>query len=379
MSEFQTVPNETPVANPAAPAAVPVAQATESTAELEIDLGELLDLAIAKEASDIHFGAESRIGLRIFGEIRFVDAAGMISKPQAEKIIYSLLKSEDDKHRLKDERELDFSYEHTDGTTFRCHAFYRRGRIAMVMRRIAKSVPAMSELGLPPAVQQLAKAKQGMILVCGPTGSGKSTTLFSLLEEINATRVEHVVTIEDPIEYVFRGKKCVFSQRELGDDTHSFDRALRGAMREDPDIVMVGEMRDRETITSALNLCETGHLVLSTLHTNSGPKTISRLTNSFPLEQREPVLSRIADTLLAVVSQRLIPKIGGGRVGLYEIMLVNSAVKNAIRQGDISQIENTIATSADAGMVSVRRAAEELINRGLVTPESVQPYIAHDE
>jgi twitching motility protein PilT len=346
-SEFTAVPSEAP-----------------ESAGPTLDLKELLDLAIDSEASDIHFGAESRIALRIFGEIRFVDAAGTLSVAEAERLITSLLKGQTERDQLAKERELDFSYKHIDGTTFRCNAFYRRGRISIVMRRIAKSMPSMAELGLPAAVQRFTQAKQGLILVCGPTGSGKSTTLCSMLEEINEHRVEHVVTIEDPIEYIFTDKQCVFSQRELHYDTHSFEAALRAAMRQDPDIVMIGELRDRETITAALNLCETGHLVLSTLHTSSAAQTISRLSQAFPLEQRPAVLGRIADSIVGVVSQRLVPKTNGGRVGVFEIMVGTPAIRNAIRQGDIPQMENTISTSAETGMITMRKSAQRLIAQG---------------
>lgn len=342
--------------------------------ESEVDLNELLDLAIEKEASDVHFGAESKIALRIYGEIRFIESAGELGKAQAEKLIFGLLKGEEERNKLIQNRELDFSYKYVDGTTFRCNAFYRRGRIAIVMRRIAKSVPALDALGLPPAIHQFTQAKQGLFLVCGPTGSGKSTTLASMLEEVNETRVEHVVTIEDPIEYIFAEKKCTFSQRELHYDTLSFESALRAVMRQDPDVVMIGEMRDRETITASLNLCETGHLVFSTLHTSGSTQTISRLSQAFPLDQQGAILSRVADSLLGVLSQRLIPKIGGGRVAVFELMVVNDAIRNAIRKGDLPQINNSIATSTGLGMVSMKKSAEKLISQGIIEAESVAPF-----
>jgi len=343
-----------------------------------VDLAELLDLAIEKEASDIHFGARSKIALRIFGEIRFIETAGILTEKTAEKLIFSMLKGGEEKDRLLQERELDFSYKHIDGTTFRCNAFHRRGRVSVVMRRIAKTVPSIDELGIPAIARQFIQAKQGLVLVCGPTGSGKSTSLCSMLEEINETRVEHVVTIEDPIEYVFTDKKCVFSQRELHYDTKSFEAGLRAAMRQDPDIVMIGEMRDQETITAALNLCETGHLVFSTLHTSSAAQTISRLVQAFPLDQRDAILGRISDSLLGVVSQRLVPKIGGGRAAIFELMQASSAIKNAIRQWDLPQMENTIATSVDQGMITMRRSAEDLLNRGVIDLASVQPFFSKD-
>lgn len=339
-----------------------------------LELAEILDLAIEKEASDIHFGGDERIGLRIYGEIRFVDGAGFLAPSQAEGLIDQMLTT-DERAVLRTRLELDFSYTHTDGTAFRCNAFFRRGKLSIAMRRIAKSVPAIEELHLPPAVRQLITAKQGLILVCGPTGSGKSTTLCAMLEEINATRVEHVVTIEDPIEYVFTNKRCIFSQRELHHDTHSFEAALRSAMRQDPDIVMIGEMRDAETITAALNLCETGHLVFSTLHTSGASQTMSRIAQAFPIEQRDAILGRIADSLLGVLSQRLVTKIGGGRVGLFELVLGTDAVKSSIRQGDLPQLENAIATSGETGMVTMKRSAIDLVESNVVDPMQVVSFI----
>jgi len=372
------MPETTTTKDAAAP--VHISAASESFTPLAdadeqlVDLAELLDLAIEKEASDIHFGAQSKIALRIFGEIRFIETAGILNEKTAEKLIFSMLKGDSEKDHLFKQREIDFSYKHIDGTTFRCNAFYRRGRVSVVMRRIAKTVPTMDELGLPAAAHQFTQAKQGLVLVCGPTGSGKSTSLCSMLEEINETRVEHIVTIEDPIEYVFTDKKCVFSQRELHYDTKSFEAGLRAAMRQDPDIVMIGEMRDQETIAAALNLCETGHLVFSTLHTSSAAQTVSRLVQAFPLDQRDAILGRISDSLLGVVSQRLVPKIGGGRAAMFELMQANSAIKNAIRQWDLPQMENTIATSVDQGMVTMRRSAEDLLNRSVIDLASVQPF-----
>ncbi|MFH1375617.1 MAG: PilT/PilU family type 4a pilus ATPase [Patescibacteria group bacterium] len=355
---------------------MPKADEPRSTpAAAAFDLAQLLDLAIKKKASDVHFGANSKTALRIFGEIRFVESIDRLSEEQAEQVIFGMLKGQEEIEKLQHDREFDFSHTHSDATTFRCNAFYRRGQISIVMRQIAKSVPTLDEIGLPPAVHELIKNDQGLILVCGPTGSGKSTTLCSMMEEVNETRVKHVITIEDPIEYVFTNRKCVFSQRELHYDTHSFDAALRVSLREDPDIVMVGEMRDRETITAALNLCETGHLVLSTLHTNSGPQTINRLMQAFPLDQRDAVLARVADSLLAILSQRLVPKKGGGRVAIFELMLATGAVRNAIRKGDTPQLENTIATSAESGMVDMKQSAEQLIKQGIVDQKDVEGFL----
>ena len=352
--------------------------AVAHAAEPEIDLNDLLDLAIESEASDIHFGAGAKIGLRIHGHIRFVDSAGVISPTQAERLIMNMLHGDDERDKLVKNRELDYSYAHVDKTTFRCNAFYRRGVLSLVMRRIARSVPSMDTLGLPAATHKFTVCKQGLVLVTGPTGSGKSTSLCSMLEEINEQRIEHIVTIEDPIEYIFQNKKSVFSQRELNYDTWTFNNALRAAMRQDPDVVMVGEMRDADTIAAALTLAETGHLVFSTLHTNSAAQTINRIVNVFPLEQRQAILVRLADSLVGILSQRLVSKIGGGRIGMHELMITNGGIRNAIRQGDLPMIDNAIATSADAGMQTMRQSADRLVKNGIVAREEIEPYFREE-
>ena len=352
---------------------------SKSEITIKFDLNKLLDLAIGKKASDIHIGAENKVALRIFGEIHFVESFDLLSEVEAEQLIFKMLKGKAEIAKLQNDREFDFSYQHTDNTNFRCNAFYRHGKIALVMRQVDKTLPALDELGLPAAVRELIQNKQGLILVCGPTGNGKSTTLRVLLEEINETRVEHIITIEDPIEYTFTNKKCIFSQRELHYDTHSFDAALRMTLREDPDIVMIGEMRDKETISAALNLCETGHLVFSTLHTNDGPQTINRLMQAFSLDQRDAMLARLADSLLGVLSQRLLPKKGGGRAAIFELMLATGAIRNAIRKGDTPQLENTVTTSIESGMINMRQSAKQMVEQGIIDWKHVQPFLKKDE
>ena len=259
----------------------------------EVTLDDILDLAIDQEASDVHMGAKGKIGLRINGHICFIENIPALTTEQAERIIYSMIPNDSMKETLIRTKELDFSYEHKDGTAFRVNLFYKRGNISTLMRRIATDAWSIDEIGIPHAVYELIKAKQGLILITGPTGSGKSTSMQSMLEYINLTRVEHVLTIEDPIEFIFKPKKSLISQREIGSDTLSFANALRGALRQDPDIVMIGEMRDPETIMAAMNLAETGHLVMSTLHTSSAAQTIARLASAFPPEQHMQIYSRL--------------------------------------------------------------------------------------
>lgn len=333
----------------------------------KIELEDILELGIDMEASDLHFGAKEKIGLRINGKICFVENIPPLTREQAERIIFKLVSNEDQKETLVRTREMDTSYEHTDGTPFRVNIFYKKRNISAVLRRIASKACTMEELGVPAAVHNLIQMKQGLILVTGPTGSGKSTTMQSMLENINQNRVEHILTIEDPIEFMFTSKKSIFSQREVGEDTLSFSNALRAALREDPDIVMIGEMRDAETIMAAMNLAETGHLVISTLHTSSAAQTISRLVNAFPPEQHSQVSSRLADSLVGVVSQRLVPRCDKpGRIAIFELMIINAALRNIIRSGETSQILNAIQAGRKEGMIKMETYAEELRQQGII-------------
>ena len=247
----------------------------------ELGLGDLLDSMIEYQASDLHMSVNSKVGMRIDGEIHFIDNIPRLNKELGEKIILGLVDTDQKKETLKRTRELDCSYEHSDGTSFRVNIFYKRKNMATVLRRISTKAFTLEQLNIPASIRKLLKAKQGLILVTGPTGSGKSTSMQAMLNHINQTRVEHIVTIEDPIEFLFSNEKSIFSQREVGSDTLSFSNALKGAMRQDPDVVMIGEMRDPETIMAAMNLAETGHLVFSTLHTRSAYQTITRVLDSF--------------------------------------------------------------------------------------------------
>ena len=332
-----------------------------------IALNDLLDLAIDKEASDIHFSADSRIGLRIFGKIHFIDNIDVLSNKQTRNLVFALVTNPLQRKKIYEEKELDASYEHVNGVSFRVNIFFKRGRLAAVLRKIASSTMTMKQLGLPDAVSDLVQKKQGLLLVTGPTGSGKSTSMQSMLEYINMNRVEHILTIEDPIEYIFKNKKSIFSQREVGNDTHSFPSALRASLREDPDVVMIGEMRDVETIQAAIKLSETGHLVISTLHTSSASQTIARLVSYFPSQDHEQVRSRLADSLLGVLSQRLVPRADReGRVALYELLIVNSAIRNIIRTGKMTQIHNAMLSGREIGMILMHEYAAELEEQGVV-------------
>ena len=342
-------------------------------------LDELLDLAIDKDASDIHFSAGSKIALRINGQMFFVDNLGDLTREQARSLVFSLVPNPLHRRRLFEEKELDAAFEHKNGVNFRVNIFFKRGKISAVLRIIASHAMTMDQLGLPEALRDLLSKKQGLLLVTGPTGSGKSTSMQAMLEHINESRVEHILTIEDPIEYIFQNKKSVFSQREVGRDTHSFENALRASLREDPDIVMIGEMRDAETIQAAMQLAETGHLVISTLHTSSAPQTVARLVSHFPSDEQEQVQSRLADSLIGVLSQRLVKRTDrDGRVGLFELMIVNSAIRNIIRTGDMTQIHNAMMSGRDAGMVLMSDYSQNLADQGVISEDSFKNFFREE-
>ena len=352
-----------------------------SAEEEMIDIEDVLNLAIEKSASDIHLAENSPIALRVNGEIHFIDSIPKLSKKQAEHLILEQL-MENNKVAIEDfikNREADFAYEcKKDGTPFRCNGFFKRNCISAVLRRIERNAKTIDELGLPEAVYKFTSAKQGLVLVTGPTGSGKSTTMCALLEEINRSRVEHILTIEDPIELIFQPKKSIFSQRELHHDTLSFPSALRASLREDPDVVMIGELRDAETTTAALNLSETGHLVFSTLHTSGASQTISRILSSFPPSMQVQVRARLADSLLGVLSQRLVPKIAGGRIGIFELIIMNGALRNIVRSGEMSQMDNAIQTGSGAGMISMQRYAYLLVREGIIAEENIKHFFEEE-
>lgn len=336
-----------------------------------MSLDDLLELCIEKEASDIHFSALEKIGLRINGKIYFIDNYEKLSHKEARHLVFSLVQNPIMRKQVFEDRELDCAFEHKSGVAFRVNIFFKRGRLAGVLRRIASQAKSMEELGLPEAVTQLLNAKQGLLLVTGPTGSGKSTSMQSMLEYINENRVEHILTIEDPVEFIFKNKKSIFSQREIGRDTKSFSAALRASLREDPDVVMIGEMRDPETIQAAMNLSETGHLVISTLHTSSAPQTVSRLISQFPPEEQHQILGRLGDTLIGVLSQRLVPRADKeGRIAIFELLIVNSAVRHIVKSGDLTQIHNAMIAGREAGMVRMEDYAEELEERGIIEKDS---------
>lgn len=325
----------------------------------------LLDIAISKNASDLHITVGLPAMIRIDGKLLVAGDDTPITAETAERLLMSITTPEQ-AERLNQRRELDFSFGYQK-TRFRTNAFYERGSLGAALRLIPMAIKTMEELGVPPILERFTEPSQGFVIITGPTGHGKSTTLASLIQSINKKRAEHIITIEDPIEYVFEHDKSIIVQREVGSDTNSFSRALRSALREDPNVVLVGEMRDLETIEAALTLAETGHLVFTTLHTNSAAQTADRIIDVFPPHQQQQVRMQLANVLLGVVSQRLLPRVQGGRVLATEIMMANSAVRNTIREGKTHQLPNIIQTSAAEGMIALDKVLAELVSRGEIT------------
>jgi twitching motility protein PilT len=339
---------------------------------MNIKIQNLLKLALTNKASDVHLSTSILPKFRINGELNSVGNFELPDRVEMVDMILSIL-TKDQKDRFLTEKDLDFSVT-VDDARFRANVFFDNGLPAMVLRVIPVDVPDMEQLGLPPIMNSWLKIKQGFILVTGPTGQGKSTTVASMLNEINKNIGGHIVTVEDPIEYVIKPLKSLISQRELGTDTKSFDRALRSVLRQDPNVVFVGEMRDLETIQLALTVAETGHLVFSTLHTNSASSTIDRIIDVFPDGSKAQIRTQLASVLTAVVSQRLLPSVDGGRVAAMEIMVANNAVRNTIREGKSFMIDNIIQTGSDVGMFSLEMYLAKLVKQGKITEEVALNY-----
>jgi twitching motility protein PilT len=278
------------------------------------------------------------------------------------------------KEKLLSQKQVDFAYNLEDKARFRVNVYYQKGYLAAALRLIPARIMTIEELNLPPILHEFTKLSQGFILIVGPAGHGKSTTLAAILDEINHNRSDHIITIEDPIEYVFTQDRGIISQREVGVDVPTFHDGLRTILRQDPDVIMIGEMRDRESISTALTAAETGHLVFSTLHTNSASQTVDRIIDTFPAEQQGQIVSQLAATLVAIVSERLVPKIGGGRIPATEIMIVNPAIRNLIRERKIYQIDLVIETSFQEGMITLNRSLANLVKNKIISLETAELY-----
>ena len=386
-SESAPIPLEStmhePVRAPPPERAAPPAKAPESAAsdgserrEIPVEhvpeeaaaaMRHLLEITIAQKASDLHLTSGSPPSLRVDGDIVALEGYGPLPSERLREMLFSIAP---DRNRAEwqESKDTDFAHE-TEQSRFRVNVFAERNGIAAVLRRIPNQVMSAEEMGLSRHIVELCHLHKGLVLVTGPTGSGKSTTLAAMIDYVNRNRDDHIITIEDPIEFVHPHKRCLVHQREVGVHTKSFKAALRAALREDPDVVLVGELRDLETISIALETAETGHLVFGTLHTNTAPSTVDRIIDQFPADRQAQIRTMMSESLKAVIAQTLCKKIGGGRAAAQEVLMVNSAVSNLIREGKTFQIPSIMQTQRGAGMVTLNDALFELVKKKIVAPQ----------
>ncbi|GAB6072005.1 type IV pilus twitching motility protein PilT [Venenivibrio stagnispumantis] len=342
-------------------------------------IDEIAREALNKKASDIHLTAGLPPVIRVDGKLVPLTQYPPFTPRDVQQFIYSFM-NEKQRRTFEEKKELDFSFGIKGIGRFRVNVFYQRGTVAAALRRIPYEIKPMEELGLIPKVKDLCHLSMGLVLVTGPTGSGKTTTLASMIDYINTNFPHHIITIEDPIEYIYQHKKSVVAQREVGTDTDSFANALKYALREDPDVILVGEMRDLETIRAALTAAETGHLVFGTLHTNTAVQTINRIINVFPMEEQDQIRTELSFVLQGVISQRLLPKIGGGRILIHEVLIPNTAIRSLIRENKIHQIYGLMQTGqAETGMQTMNQSLYKAIQQGLITLEDalrISPDVA---
>lgn len=339
--------------------------------ELRIEL--LLEEVIRKRASDLHVQVGLPPMLRVDGSLLPIPGYNPLTEEEVERLVFAILDQDQQQILLKD-KEFDFSFAFGDLGRFRVNAFHERGNLAAALRLIPNEIKSIQELGMPQVVSNFAAYPRGLVLVTGPTGSGKSTTLAALIDKINSEKSHHIITIEDPIEFTHKSKKSVVVQREVHYDTYSFSAALRSSLRQDPDVVLIGEMRDLETISAAITIAETGHLVFATLHTNSAAQSIDRMIDVFPPHQQPQIRAQLANILMAICSQRLVPSIGGGRTVAAEILVATPAVRNIIREGKTHQLDAVIQTGADQGMQSMDKTLVGLVQAGTVTYEEARNF-----
>jgi len=333
----------------------------------------LLEEVIKRNGSDLHLEVGLPPVVRVDGSLVPLPSQETLSEQAVETLVFGLL-DEDQKQILLRDKEFDFSFAFGDLGRFRVNAFHERGNLAAAMRLISNDIKTVEQLGLPPILNKFAEYPRGLVLITGPTGSGKSSTLAALVDRINNDKAAHIITIEDPIEYTHRSKRSVLAQREVHYDTYSFSSALRSALRQDPDVVLIGEMRDLETIAAAITIAETGHLVFATLHTNSASQSIDRMIDVFPPHQQPQVRAQLGNILMAICSQRLIPALGGGRVPAAEILIATPAVRNIIREGKNYQLEAVIQTGAEHGMQSMDHTLVNLVHAGTISYDEARNY-----
>lgn len=341
--------------------------------KIMIDTKHLLQQTIDLKASDLHLVAGVPPTVRLEGELRSLADSGILTPEIISDGLKQVLTT-DQIERLTVNKEIDFSLSFSDKSRFRVNAYTQKGSLAAAFRQIPLEIPDIDKLNLPKIVRSFTNLRQGLILVTGPTGHGKSTTLAGIINEINKNRSCHIVTIEDPVEFIFKPIRSIISQREMRSDTHSWQVALRSVLREDPDVVLVGEMRDFETISAAMTIAETGHLVFGTLHTNSAAQTIDRIVDVFPEDQQSQVRLQLSSVLEGVFSQRLIPSVSGGRVVAHEVMLGTTAIQTSIREGKTHQIDSIIQTSLEVGMSTLEHSLASLVKQGIISIETAQEW-----
>jgi len=335
-------------------------------AATSIRIENLLEQVVQKKGSDLHLQVGLPAMLRVDGRLIPAAESPTLTEELVEQLVFSILDPDQKQILLKD-KEFDFSFAFGDLGRFRVNAYHERGNIAAALRLIPNEILNTEQLGLPPIVNSFADYPRGLVLITGPTGSGKSTTMAALIDKINTERADHIITIEDPIEYTHTSKKSVVVQREVHYDTYSFSAALRSSLRQDPDVVLIGEMRDLETMAAAITIAETGHLVFATLHTNSAAQSIDRMIDVFPPHQQPQIRSQLSNILVAICSQRLVPAIGGGRIAAAEVLIATPAVRNIIREGKSHQLDAVIQTGLDKGMQSMDRTLISLVKNGTIT------------
>ena len=374
-TEVATQPAMVVGATPGAVGATPVQEvsAVQPAAVGGVTIEPLLEECVKREASDLHLQVGLPPILRLDGVLHPITTYAALTNEDVQRLVFSTLDEEQQKILIKD-KEFDYSFAFGDIARFRVNAFHEKGNMAAAFRLIPNVIKSIEDLGLPGVVADFADHPNGLVLVTGPTGSGKSTTLAALVDKINTERAVHIITIEDPIEFTHRSKRAVVAQREVHYDTYSFAAALRSILREDPDVVLIGEMRDLETIQAAITVAETGHLVFATLHTNSAAQSIDRMIDVFPAHQQPQIRTQLSNILVGICSQRLVPAINGGRMAVAEIMIANSAVRAIIREGKTHQLDMTIQTGAEQGLQTMDRELARYVKSGTISYDDARQF-----
>lgn len=340
--------------------------------EIKEELKKLIQIVVSERASDLHLSEGRYPTIRVAGALIPITKSQELSEQDLSDLL-NLVLTPDQRERFIQNKEMDFAFE-AGGVRFRGNAYYQQGEVSIALRQINNEIRSLEELGMPDVLETFANKEQGFFLVVGPTGHGKSTTLATMIDIINSNRTEHIVTIEDPVEFVFTQKRSIIDQREVGFDTRDFATALRSAFRQDIDVLMIGEMRGPETIETAITAAETGHLVFSTLHTNTASQTIDRIIDTFNGDKQKQIRTQLAGSLMGIFSQRLIPSVSGGRVPAYELLINTPAVANLIREGRIHEIDSFIETSSQHGMISLNRSLATLVREGEISVEDAYRY-----